>query len=411
MGATSSTSQADLESRLRSVGRDLAEDFAVLMASALGAAPQKPGQLVDELGLDKTLASKLMRGLKAEEPLRGLFELPAPKGLGIAADAAATKGAASKALAAARARIDELADLQASFPGGRAGLLAVLSGWLPETREKEDRQARQASFRAMSTITGTRIDAIHNAYLYAPSPDDPERCDTAWVVARYGLRRLRLGSSIRVTSLVADGGGLDRAVRLTLDGAPLGNAPDRLLLPEFCSDPLPDLRVEERLDRFDLVLGKNSPPLDGSTDLALGSMSRGLVPRYRSEGRSWEYTMQTAVRPAVVMVADLLVHRELFGGRPPIVTSHLGLADPDLRGPHHEQADVVDQPIDMKDLGTGLSRLGSSDLPRARELLGHAFSSLGWDPEEFRAYRVRVPYPAPSVTLALWLELPERPAD
>ena len=331
------------------------------------------------------------------------------EGLGLAADAARQAGASEVAVGALHECIAHLASLQGEFPGGRSDLLAILSGWLPETRDKEDRQARQAAFRAMSTITGTRYDALYNAYVYAPSSTDPDLCDTAWIVARLGLRRLRYGPSIRLTSMRADETGVDVPRRLTLSGEPLESSPRRLLIPEFCSDPLPRLEVQESTGRFDLVLGAKSPPLDRAADLALGSLSRGLVPRHRTEDRAWDYTMHTATRPAAVQVIDLLVHRDFFGGRPPIATFQLGGGNPDLRGPQFEQADQIDLPLEQRALGLGLSRLGSSEIPRCQELLTHSFERIGWNPDAFRAYRVRVTYPAPMVTILLWLELPVRP--
>ncbi|MEM9378799.1 MAG: hypothetical protein AAGB93_02540 [Planctomycetota bacterium] len=407
--ATPTAPVQDLETRLRSLSRSVAARLTDAFTEALGAAPARAALLVDRLGLDKTLASKLVRGLRAEEPLRALLELPAPQGLGLAADAAARAGASAPAVLAMREEIERLAHLQDEFPGGRSDLLAILSGWLPETRDKEDRQARQAAFRAMSTITGTRYDALYNAYVYAPSATDPDVCDTAWIVARLGLRRLRHGPSIRLTSMRADETGTDVPRRLTLAGQPLDRSPRRLLVPAFCSDPLPGLEVQEATGRFDLVLGPTSPPLDRAADLALGSLSRGLVPRFRTEDRAWDYTMHTATRPARVLIVDLLVHRDLYDGRPPIATAQLGGGTPDLRGPRSEQADQIDLPLEQRTLGNGLSRLGSSEVPRCQELLTHAFGELGWDPELFRVYRVRVPYPAPTVTILLWLELPEGP--
>ncbi|MEM1448070.1 MAG: hypothetical protein AAGI22_03110 [Planctomycetota bacterium] len=407
--STSEDQGPSLEARLRALATELVERLGRVLESALGAPPAKPAELVDRLGLDKTLASKTLRGLRSDQPLLALLELPAPKGLGIATDAAEREGAAAPTVAAMRESIARLASLQHDFAGGRAGLLAVLSGWLPETRDKEDRHARQAAFRALSTITGTRIDALYNVYAYAPSPDDPETCDTALVVARLGIRRLRHGSSIRVASLIPDTSGHDVPVRTSLSGEPLGDSPRNLLLPAFCSDPLPDLDVLEMAGRVELILGAKSPPLDGSADLAFGSKARGLVPRYRTDDRAWDYTLTVGGRPAVVLVADILVHRDLFDGRPPIVTPQLGLSDPDMRGPQFEQADRVDQPMDVRALGTGLSRLGSNDVPRCQELLAHMFAELRWDPEQFRVYRIRVPYPVPGIALLIWFELPTRP--
>ncbi|MEL6908072.1 MAG: hypothetical protein AAFP22_21870, partial [Planctomycetota bacterium] len=74
-----------LEARLRRVGRELQEALRVALGSlAAGAARVRPVDLTDA-GVDKSLASRLVRLTQQPDPLRALHAAPSPKGLAILA--------------------------------------------------------------------------------------------------------------------------------------------------------------------------------------------------------------------------------------------------------------------------------------------------------------------------------------
>jgi hypothetical protein len=81
------------------------------------------------------------------------------------------------------------------FGGGRAGLDAAISGWLPRTRLQGEREARRWAFKSMSFLLGRYSDASIGAMILHPSTDG-RTCDIAHVLGTVGLRRLRVGESV-----------------------------------------------------------------------------------------------------------------------------------------------------------------------------------------------------------------------
>ncbi|MFT3686907.1 MAG: hypothetical protein QM783_18630 [Phycisphaerales bacterium] len=59
--------------------------------------------------------------------------------------------------------------------------------------------------------------------------------------------------------------------------------------------------------------------------------------------------------------------------------------------------------------GLGSARL--PHMPRYVELLQYSFEKLGWNPAEFRAYRLDVQYPVFSAVYMLGFEVPSPPAE
>ena len=128
--------------------------------------------------------------------------------------------------------------------------------------------------------------------------------------------------------------------------------------------------------------------------------------------------MRSAARPALLVLASALAApagaevvltekaalERVFPGETP----ELRIYDTTVRG----QADVNDRTrdIDQLDLlesvdslGQGLRRFGSSDVPRYRSLLEFVCSSLGFDGERLRGYRVASEYPIYGSQFALAL--------
>jgi len=327
-------------------------------------------------------------------------------------DAARQHGASPAQCQRAESFIREFEDLIDEFPGGRSALDAALSSWLPEVREQEEKRAKQAVFKAMSSILGYQADAMYLGKIIRPNADDPNHCDVATVHARYEIRRLRAGASITLLGykhIPQHDATTGPQPLPSIDGSIVDAAdPHSYLLEDFCSDSLPELGVHESDNRMVLALQGGEPGVNIPVDIAAAYVSPREFLRYRESDFVNEWLTILPKIPCRLLVMDVLLHKDVFQEYAPNATTRLeGLSSDWLklrRGP--VELDDLDLSVETSRLETGTSRLSTADLPGVVGMNNIVCQRLGWDPEDFRAFRLRVLYPVPSVSITTWFELP-----
>ncbi len=401
-----------LEARLAALGAALQATFGRLLASALPGSPSRealrPGALVTTLGLDKSLAGRVVRAVQADAPLAALHASPTPQGLGLVLDAARARVGATSEHAAAAAARERFAALLAEFPGGRGDLEAALTGWLPEQRADAERQARREVFRGMSVIAGVRSESFYTGYFLAPSAT-PGRLDTAWVLTHQRLRRLSVGSSF-VFGGYASSPGPDtaRERRMSLGGIELARDPAQLLLPEFCSAPLHTLDVLQGPDRVALRLGRSEPRVNEPITLALGAATLDHHPLRADATRSYVYMTAGVRAPTERLVIDLVVHDDVATGDVPLATrgsDYVTELKPETT-PGDLGADAFVPGLTFEDLGRPADVREAE--PASAPLAAAVFARRGWDPARFRVYRLREAFPLPTDLTTSWVRLRPR---
>ncbi|MCK4513344.1 hypothetical protein KAW64_16465, partial [bacterium] len=128
---------------------DLRGHLDPIIREVAGSRP-RPSRLVSELGIDKSLASRLTRALRADDPLEFMHLLPSPTGLGIFLSAARSAGISRDVCRAAEDSVDGFRFLLEALPGGRATLDAAISASSGEARARSEKNAKQAVYKAMS---------------------------------------------------------------------------------------------------------------------------------------------------------------------------------------------------------------------------------------------------------------------
>src|SRR5204862_3915668 len=124
------------------------------LLDALAGNPPRPVRLMRSVGLDKSLASRLVQAARAESDSQFLHLLPSPTGLRILAERARGQVEAASALPAFERAVDAFAALLDALPGGRQALDARLGEGHLSIRERREQMARQASFKAVSFLFG-----------------------------------------------------------------------------------------------------------------------------------------------------------------------------------------------------------------------------------------------------------------
>lgn len=379
------------EVRIARVGEELLRDLGALISSVNGAT-NGPQQLARDLGVDKVLASRVLKMIRSQDPLAAAHLAPGPEPLRRIVKAASKAGAPAAIVQSAGdaiARFEELVRVEA---GDRSALDAMLSAWLPEVRTEFEIRRKQAAFRAISQLKGVSADIDFGTVVIAPSDENPERLDVVWLFGVFGLHRVRPGAPVTFATRRLTPDAHDRTPR-TLDGKPVENL-SGLQLPKFCSDPLPKIDVIRtgEIVRYNLAGDAFGP--SSASDLVFAEVNRQEMRRNAiDEGRA-AYAFAEIGTPVKKLIFTVIVHQDVYTGIEPSLhifdTALEGLANPNDASRAPTKWDVLER---LDSLGAGAARFGTAEVPRYREMLDEVFDRLAWNREHFRGYRCKVEFP------------------
>ncbi len=401
--------------RSREVAQRLRESLTPIVQEVAGVG-LRPAVLSRGLAIDRTLAARVLRAVRAADHVTFLHEIPAPGGLRIFLDAARTRvgdapcDSAESAVLLFERLIDE-------FPGGRSALDAALSTMDDRVHQRNVRAAAQAIHKSMSSLLGYQADVMLTTIIMQPSSDGCS-ADQIYLLGKYGVRRLRASSPITVFGRRGvfskeEAAAAHESVQ-TLDGQVAPENGNAYLLPEYCSKPLPPLSLFRTEAAYLYTLAESVPPVNTPVSLVAGLMVRNGAKRYRDENTLHAWESQIPRMPCRVLVNDVFVHDDLFyPGATPTVTATLHSIAPGPRRPDAPafRLDNVDVRPTLVPLGRGIDGSAAREVARYPELLRTTFEKAGWDPSKFRGFRCRVQYPVPLVSVTLWFDLPSAPAS
>ena len=379
------------EERIQSVGRVLANAVRAVTDSIPGS-PHGPVEVARIIGVDKVLASRVLKATRDKDPIAALHLAPGPDPLRRYIRAAAKKGAPSRVVQGAEEAVRSFETLIRQEAGDRSGFDALLSAWLPEARTNFELRRKQAAFRALSQLKGVEASLYACTVLLHPSADGVN-LDVVWLFGIFGLQRLRPGVTVKFASrrIVRD---KDARHPRTLRGEPV-NGIDGLLLDEFSSKPQPQLDVHAVGEVVHYTLAGADFGPRSICDIAFAEVNLNEMGRYVPEGETRRPHVFAEVSiPAKLLVFDALVHRDVFPGQDPALlvydTVLEGVASPNDPTRDVDRLDLCES---IQHLGEGLARFRSSDEPSYLDLLRYACDELNWVGDEFRGYRCRVDYP------------------
>jgi hypothetical protein len=405
----SSTTQTmgTLEIRINAAGEDLLKG----LTSVLGQIPATdagPQQLAKELGIDKVLASRILKALRAPDPMSVVHRVPGPEPMRRLLKATSKLGVNPQDLIDANSAVDRFESLIRSEIGDRSALDAILSAWVPEARREFELRRKQAAFRAMSQLKGAQADVYAEAAIFYPSADN-EHIDIVWIKAVIGLHRLRPGVVVKFTShrQIEDQSGRKT---YTLAGDPVDSV-SSATLESYCSTPTPALDVHHAGELMHYTLQENCFGASSSIDLVTCEVNRAEIPRYIPDERRRKAWASSDINiPSKRMQFDVLVHKDLYNRSFP----ELRIYDTTING----QADINDPARDVdqldllesiENLGEGLSRFGSSLVPNYRKMIDEVCTTLSFDPAMMRGYRCIADYPIYGSQTAMIFSTQDRP--
>lgn len=393
--------QPSLQTQVARIGGRLAERVARVVAAVPGT-PTGPVSLARAIGIDKVLASRVLRAAGSRDPVAVLQIIPGPEPLRRLASAAGRKGVSPELVADLQRAVDEFDELIRSEVGDRSALDAILASWLPEARAEFELRRKQAVFRALSQLRGQMARTFVSAAFMHPSTEG-QRIDIVWIVGLLGLQRLRPGTMVKfATRRVSAPGGQPRTPT-TLDGRSVEGF-DGLRLDEFSSIPPARLEVHRVGEVVHYTWADEGFGPRNATDLVFAEVNRAEIARYVAPGsRRKRYVFAEVTTPSELLVFDAIVHESLLAGAAAIApggsvepTLHIydtafeGIANVNDRARDIDRLDLIEQ---VQPLGRGVDSFRVAEVPWYPQLLRQVCQKMGWDEAALRGYRARIDYP------------------
>jgi hypothetical protein len=382
------------------------------VAGEIGGPVFRPSRFVELLGIDKSLASRIIRSLRSETSYETLHLIPSPTGLAIFLDSAERFGCTPGPLAAARRAVSEFQDLLVEMPGGRSSLDALMSESAVEVRERAERTASQGVYRSMSYLLGFRCDVVTSAIILTPS-DDGVTADGLDVSRREGIRRLRPSAPVALFSVNLSSDVPREAPRLEmLDRLADPKDPRSVLLTEFCEPRNPALELHTEGSHTIFALSNEDVSLQHGVTISSAFHVRNGYLRYRAADLDEESRTYLLHYPCRLLIRDIFIRDDLYPGVEPQIRLQFpappGAPSPRANSPG-ARLNQLDLASPVVSLGRGLHRAAAAGAGQHVRMLGHAFRAAGLDPERYRGYRARIMYPVPMITMGWWITLPPRP--
>ena len=400
-----------LEQRFSEVGSLLGKAFGDLLG-ALPDGQAGPQRLARGLGLDKVLLSRLLKSLRARDPLATLHHAPGPEPLRRVLRAARRAGAPTPLLDRAAGAVNAFEEVIKNDAGDRSALDAILATWVPDARGAFELRRKQTVHRALAELKGVSVDTQLSTVLLHPARDG-QSLDVVWVMGLFGLRRLRPGVAVKLASRRMAPKLAERSPR-TLAGDTIDDSSDGFLahlrLDEFCQAQPAELSVVRHGDIVHYVLANTGFGPRSAVDLVLAEANLAEMPRTVPKGSGRKgYVFAEVAPPTRRLVFDAFVHSDVYPGQDPELivyeTALEGVANVNDRGRDLDRLQLQESVLP---LGQGLERVRNAHVPRLDALTRHVFATMGWNCAHFRGYRVEADYPLFGSQVCLAFDPPEK---
>jgi hypothetical protein len=397
-----------------SFAADASETLQQLRTAVLDIFESSPGGIgrsrdaQRQLGINAKLSWQLFRLAAPGDPLTLAPNVPAPSAMRSLLAAAAERDVPAELvdrLARAYRAFEQLVETHA---GDRASFDSMVRSVTPADTDRGDLQHRRNMFRACSHYWGLQVETYFTLHALFPSKS-PDLFDYASVRCHLGLRRLRADASVIVDSFqlsMADGSKPHSFVRKPLDedafaqyGAPL--------LPEFCTQPLPQLRTHvEKNQTSCSELLNHAIGRSGAVDLTFGELTVAAPLSVGSNGHGRGFGNNVRIgAPTVTMISDMLVHRPTLPFLRPFLKVYGSTPRDSAESLLNSSQLPFNEPV--RRLERGPLHAKTPQVPRYAELATDLAHRLNLSLEDFDVYRVEIAYPLMQTRIAIGFDVPE----
>ena len=402
-----------LDDRIITVGDSLRASLRQVLAGLPGE-PQRPGQLVRLLGLNRDICGRALSAAASGEAVAALAIVPGPEPLRKLLRALRLRREIKRSLIhRAELAVQQFEALINDVAGDRPALDAIIASMKPEARAKFELAAKQMTYKGASLIKGAFADLWLHTAIVLPSPDDASTCDVAHVFGTCGLRRLRPGVAVKFTYRQF---GTPEHPVLTLDRRPLpahlADAGDEL--DRFTTAPPASLDRHAAHHGAVYALAGDGIGPASAVDKLLAELRPRCMSRFAAETpRNRKSLFVAPSIPVKQLVFDILMHEDAFpGARPHLLiydTAVDGMAS--VNDPARD-ADLLDLHEHVTVLPADSSRWSLAELPRYPQLLASVSGQLGVPLDSLarggRAWRCRIQYPMHGSQVCVAFDAPRR---
>lgn len=386
---------------------ELRAAVATLLAN-VGADPTKTRESARLLGLNRGLAWRLTRIIRAPESPAVVSDVPGRQSMRTFVDACRHLGAPEESLAAAMQAAEAYERAVDRCSGDRKTLAMMMANHSGAGRGSEQEKARRKLYEGASSVWGVQADIRFVTVFVYPSDDDPAKLSAGHVTGYVGFRRLSQRSWPLSYEAVHKASGEAAPIKkepLEPEGV---NEGELQLLKSFCDPKNPKIEVNRSGDykRFELAAGPVGNK--GMTTCVFGSLLRDIYDRYAAQPDTAGF-MVLLQTPVERVVFDMFVHKDLGVGLPP----RTQLLDR-LTYPHNNDESEFERqklPISEEAVMLPSSAAGAihAEIPWYPRLLNFVTGRIGKDMSEFNASRFEMAYPPISTTLSRRFDLQRPP--
>ncbi len=367
---------------------------------AMEADPDGPQDISRRFGLDKTLTWRIARVIREEDAWEALHHIPRRPSVGLFLEAMKKAGAKQELVDdvwGALSRFEQFVEIHS---GDRDTLEMMASSKSRKSSAKRIEGFRKTAYDANSAIWGIRAKAQVNTHILMPG-DNEGMLTIGTVCGLVDFRRLRANTPWAIASITAWDGHevnnvsgeifqpIDKSVKKH-------EAP---LLREFCSQPLPDMRViEQPKGIFRYMLAEGPVGNTAAATVFLGYLQQNAVPSTRVYAEEIGEHGAYLSTPVEEFIHDIFIHRELDFAKSPVAAVYSQLPGGPLY-PSYREAATMPLPQDVIDFGCP-PEMTTPEIHAYRDMISTATHRAGFPLEDFHAYRYRLRFP-PIPTLAL----------
>ena len=360
------------------------------------------------LGVDARLSWQIFKLAGPGDALSLAPHVPSSTSMRRLLDAAREHGIAPERVEQVQAAYEKFEQLVEIYAGDRTSFHSMARGRADdEDTAQGDIRHRKARFQADRHYAGAEVETILASFLLYPGSETglfdyvPLRC-------RLGQRRLRPDADVVVDRFfITDFESRAKGYHYEPLDPEAAERTGALLLPRFCSEPLPKLRMTTEPNGFTYArLDGDAVGRQSRADLVFGQVHRNAPILDVVDGkRRWHTNFQITV-PATVVIVDKLIHRSMPKWNCKLAVHWQGpreLFDPtrmnELRPlPFAERIGRIEG---------GAAGAYLREGPNYLTLLGDVTTQLGWRLDDFEVYRLRIEYPLLYTALLLTFELEE----
>lgn len=277
--------------------------------------------------------------------------------------------------------------------GDRTSMDMLVEACADITTEQIDIKWREKAYQGNSFIWGAQTKTQLSISILNFSANKPDWFDLLQVRGLINLKRIRpninwlVGQSVILDDHVNAANmpkrePLDKQAAALMDGVPV--------LPELCSSPPPELRRRRTEQGFyNDELMPAPVGFTGQQTIVTGEVIRELAPIYATSQNKRALFGAIVRTPGEVFIFDHFVHKDLFPG----VVRELCVFG-ELNSPvTQDDADLLPVSESIEPMGCGISVARTPEIPGYTDKLQIIFGKVGWNPQDFNLFRIRMAYP------------------